>query len=137
MQLELFRSLFPRWNFFDQISQQLKLEFKPVGIASWQAAGFEATRAPFSLLVNPAVTLLHAELNLLGDFVAALNTMIGPDGLVSSQDVEKLTSFRMIRSLVFARLKEFETNATEFQFRISADKKNGRDIVFVSDILVG
>ena len=137
MQLGLFRALFPRWNFFDQVSHDLSLEFKPVGLSEWQVISFDAVRTPFSLLINPAVTLLYAEMSLLADFTSDLRPLIGADGLVNSRDVFQLTTFQMIKSLVFSRLIEFETNAVEFQFRVIAKSEVENSVVFVSDVLAG
>ena len=130
MKLELFRALFPRWNFFDRVSSELRLEIKPYGAANWQPLEFATARERFGLFLNPLVTLRLAEKALISDFANDLSHLISSDGRVDMTSVERLTTYRMVRSLVSLRLRGFETNANEMQFRIS-DESN---VVFISNL---
>lgn len=134
--IELFRSLFPRWNFYDEVSHELCLEVKPSGGSEWVPLPFEAKRTSASLLINPAVTLLHAQLSVLGDFVSDLSRVSESDGRVDSAVVQSLTSFALVNALVRERLRAFEPIGMAIQFRILARHPQGDSVIYVSDVLM-
>jgi hypothetical protein len=135
MTLELVRSLFPRWNFFDRISYRLELEVKQTGAKDWLPISFNASRRMGGLFVNPELTRLHAEMSLLESFVNDIQSLIEPDGLIDSARVQNLTSFKMVRALVFNKLMVSSTD--EIQFRVAARSGDEQVVIYSSDVLSG
>jgi hypothetical protein len=135
MSWELIRALFPRWNFFDQISYRLVLEVKAAGSKGWTPVLFNASRTIGSLFTNPDVTRMHAEMSLLESFANDIQGAVGPDGKLNSARVQKMTSFMMVRSLVMSRLMAPSTNSV--QFRLSAQAGEESSVIYVSDAAAG
>ena len=135
MNMELIRALFPRWNFFDRVGFSLLLEVKELGTKEWLPLVFNAQRTSGGLFVNPDVTRLHAEMSTIENFVQDVQKLIDANGLVDSARVKKLTSFKMVRSLVMNRL--MVGSYDEVQFRVSAQAGDETVILYVSDTVAG
>ena len=133
MSLELIRSLFPRWNFFDRISYKLELEVKQTGTKGWLPISFNATRSMGGLFVNPELTRLHAEMSLLENFANDIQSLVDPEGLVDSARVQSLTSFKMVRSLVMNKL--MASTADTIQFRVAARSGDEQLVLYSSDVM--
>lgn len=135
MTWELIRVLFPRWNFFDRLGFRLELEVKTAGGRDWQPLPFVATRTFGGLFVNPTVTRMHAERTLLETFVEDVQKLVDPYGQVDSTRLQKLTTFKMVRSLVASRLApaSASSSADQIQFRVSAVAGDETAVLYVSD----
>lgn len=133
MAFELIRSLFPRWNFFDHISYKLELEVQQVGTKGWLPIAFDARRTIGGLFINPEVTRMHAEMSMLENFASDVQSLIAPDGRVDSLQVQKLTSFKMVRSFVMNKL--MASPSDQVQFRLSARSGDEQLVVYTSDVI--
>lgn len=133
MQLELFRSLFPRWNFFDKVTYRWELDVKVPGGKDWTGLEFNAHRNFGGLFINPQVTLMHAEMSLLETFANDIQGLTDAEGKVDSSRVQSLTTFKMVRSLVVHRLKAGVNDS--MQFRLSAVAGEEKVVIYVSDVL--
>ncbi len=128
------RTFLPRWNFFDQLGPGLVLDVKAVGATTWVSIPFEAERKKFSLLVNPEVTLLHALMNVVGDFISDLSNIEASQAQLSDADLNAFTSYRMLKSIVFSKI--INLDGQSIQFRIVANSGSSAEIIFVSNVLV-
>jgi hypothetical protein len=131
MSMELLRVIFPRWNFFDRTGYQLVLEIKQTGAKGWLPISFNAARTMGGLFVNPEVTRLHAEMSLLENFVSDVQNLTDAEGKIDPKHVHKLTSFKMVRSLVMSRL--MVTDPDSIRFRISAKAGEESVALYVSE----
>ena len=135
--LNLIRALFPRWSFFDRIGHHFELEFKVQNSRDWQKISFDQDRKAFSLFVNPAVNLAMAQVNIIEHFMGEISDLQRINSEVDSKDVQDLTTFRLLRSLIEVKLEAFEIPAGPFQFKILACSPEEKLDVYISDWLSG
>lgn len=131
--LTLIRSLFPRWNFFDEIAHHFELEFKLSAGSAWTRLPFDQARTASSFWIHPAGNVAHAQMNLLEHFAVDVQGLVGADGLLASGDVRRLTTFRMLESMISARLRDLGVEDGPFQFKVEAVSPGGGTTVYVSD----
>jgi hypothetical protein len=115
--MNLLRSLFPHWNFFDRLVTTYELEVKLQGQELWQRVCFDQKRHAFSLNVNADLNLALANVSLLVHFVRDLE---------EAKDVKNLTTFKMISSLV-----KVVSGPTVNNFRVM----NGTEVLYQSEEL--
>lgn len=120
--INLFRAIFPRWNFFDQISHRFELEYKTSNSKQWQKISFDQTRTIFSPLINPSCNLALAQINIIEHFVTDLE-----------EGNKEQTSFNLLLSLVKVKLATLGVNQGEIQFQVVAVFKDEKDVVFTSE----
>lgn len=110
--LNLVRVLFPRWNFFDEIGYQFRLEYRFKDTEDWTLVGFNSQRLRFGLFFNPVHNLNLAQVNLIEHFSRDLQLSL-------PEQIENLDTFKMVKALVGLRAQANR----QFQFRIQAYKQ--------------
>ena len=124
--LNLHRSLFPRWDFFDQISYTFVIEARAQGQEQWTRFNLQAQRSIKDLFFNPHLNLILAQSNLLDHFAMDLQ---------EGSAIEGQTSFRLVKQLAKNLLEEKRTAEGQYEFRIFAKGKNKTEILFQSQLL--
>jgi hypothetical protein len=120
--INLFRALFPRWNFFDQISHRFELEYKTSKSGQWQKISFDQKRTLLSPLINPSYNLALAQINIIEHFVSDLE-----------ERKNNQTSYKLLLSLVKVKLLALGISKEKIQFQVVAVLKNEREIIFTSE----
>ena len=131
--LSLVRALFPKWNFFDRIAFNFQLEFKIPGSTLWEPISFDQERRPFDVIINANYNLSLAQVSLLEHFSRDIQELQAANPLVDSKEVQALTSFKMLRSLLFFKLQEYELESDSVQFKIVACGEKEILDIYISD----
>ncbi len=134
--LNLIRAVFPNWNFFDKVAYNFELEFKIKDSKTWEKIVFDQTRKPFGLFTNSECTLALAQVNIIEHFVKDIQDLQQEDTLVNSKDVQNLTTFKMLRSLLSVKLHVYDISHASVQFKVVACSPDERVDVYISDWLV-
>lgn len=122
--INLFRAIFPRWNFFDQISHRFELEYKTSKTSQWHKISFDQKRTLFSPIINPSCNLALAQINIIEHFVSDLE-----------EGSENQTSYKLLLSLVKVKLSALGIRSEKIQFQVVAVLKDEREIVFTSEMV--
>jgi hypothetical protein len=120
--INLFRAIFPRWNFFDQITHRFELEYKTSKTSQWQKISFDQKRALLSPIINPSCNLALAQINIIEHFVSDLE-----------EGSRTQTSYKLLLSLVKIKLSALGIHSEKIQFQVVAVLKDEREIVFTSE----
>lgn len=117
--LFLFRAFFPSWKLFEDASEVPVLFCRYRQNSSnewsdWLMVIEPLSRKWWHLFLNPQVNLHHAFRSALGHLMVDLSENIQFD----SQKVEQLTSYHVIKQIVFWKLKNKKWDS--FQFKIVA-----------------
>lgn len=131
--LHLIRGIFPRWDFFDQIAYSFHLEFKVPNSNQWEPIHFHQPRKAFSLFVSPHVNMALAEVNVIEHFAQDIQRLQSENPLIHSQEVQGLTSFKLLKSILNEKLKEYQLPASSIQFKIVASNPNEALDLYISD----
>ncbi len=131
--INLIRALFPNWNFFDRVAFSFELWFKVRGSVKWEVISFEQTRQPFGLLLNPDVNIALAQINIVEHFTKDIQDLQSLNPLIHSRDVQNLSTFKMLRSLIEVKLKDFEVSTSEIQFKVVAINPKEKIDLYISD----
>ncbi len=131
--INLIRALFPNWNFFDRVAFSFELWFKVQGSTRWEAITFDQIRQPFGLLLNPDVNLALAQINIIEHFAKDIQDLQAINSLIHSREVQSLSTFKMLRSLIKLKLKDFEVPTSEVQFKVVAINPNEKIDLYISD----
>lgn len=126
MKIQLFRALFPRWDFFDKIGHRFDLEFKTEGSNSWNDIEFSQKRTPLGFFLNPETNLAMAQVNIIEHFVSDLQDS-------PQEDPQNFTSYKLLSALVKQKLTAYEFNSTSVQFRVIARKNELKEAIFYSN----
>jgi hypothetical protein len=118
--LNLVRSLFPKWSFFDQVAFGFELEFKLPDSTSWEPVSFKGQRSFLNLFSNPDGNLAILQGNILDHFVQDIQRLQAENPALNSKEVQALTTFKMITALLETKLKEYEHDSPAVQFKIVA-----------------
>ncbi len=116
MNLDLFRALFPKWNFFDQVGAHFFLEYRGSEEEPWIRVQFEGVRKKRSLLINPDANFLLAETHIIEQFA------INP---------ENKSSVKLVQSLLKTKI----SLTKKVQFRLIALTRADEKILYQSDWL--
>jgi hypothetical protein len=102
--LTLLRVCFPSWRFFGEPGVQVQLLWRASeddpSESSWRPAMRTATRSIGFLVWNPQATMRLSEESVVRDAVADINALDEP----SREQIEDLTSFRLLRALAEASI---------------------------------
>ena len=111
--MQLFTALFPRWNFFDQVGYQFKLEVKFTNEEQWKQIDFTQKRSVFGIFVNSKLNIALSQIHILEKFVQELQAN-------DLAYVEQHTGYKMLCSLVRFKTEDHSLESRSFQFRILA-----------------
>lgn len=131
--LNLIRAIFPRWNFFERVAYGFELHFKVPDALKWEKISFDQKRTPLSLFVNPSCNLALAQVCLLEHFARDIQELQQQDQLLASSEVQSLTSFKMVTSLLKSKLQDYELESAAIQFKIVACGTADKVDVYISD----
>lgn len=132
--LKLVRSLFPRWDFFDELGYQATLEIARSGTSKWKGVpslGARSSRLG-SLFVNPFGNLLHAKQSLIDQFTAELQDFAKVGEAIEPAMIKNLSTYQLVANFAHeeARMAQLQPS---FQFRIVALTPGEVTEVFVSE----
>jgi hypothetical protein len=129
--LNLIRVLFPQWSFFDQVAYHFELEFKIPNAVSWETISFAQERRLAGILLNPKCNLALGQVSLLEQFAADIQILA--DGKeIGLEDIETLTTYQMVKSLLQVRLKSYDLKTNSVQFKVVAHNPKEELDVFIS-----
>lgn len=135
--LHLIRALFPRWDFFEQVAYTFELHIKRPGANFWKPLDFNQPRRPFSLFFNADCNVQLAQFNLIEHFVQDLHELQNRDEQltkeISSDEISSLTTFKMLMSLLNAKLQTIEYSDDCIQFKITACSPTEQIDIYYSD----
>lgn len=134
--LSYIRALFPRWNFFDQIAYHFELSFQTPGSSRWERLPLTQERKIFSLFWNPFGNLTLAQANILEHFARDLQELQSIQPQLTLTDLERLTTYQLMLSLVEIKLISDFQNIQTFQFRLSAHNPQEVIDLFISDWMI-
>lgn len=123
-----FRALFPRWSFYDQVAYHFELEFKVFGSADWHPISFTQPRSLFTLFLNSNCNLAMASINIIEHFATEVQSQ-------TDFDAHQLTSFKLLTSLLKAKLTDFELPTNSVQFKIVAAQCEKKETIYFSNVL--
>ena len=135
--LSYFRALFPNWNFFDQIGSDFKLQFRRHSLdQEWEDFPFVFDQPTCWLSLNPQIHLKLAQKNILEHFVQDLQEWQSLETQSRRNQVEDITSFKLLKSLIEIHLEQTKVPEARFQVRILALDQQGTQELFVSGWLL-
>jgi hypothetical protein len=125
--LNLIRSLFPNWNFFDQTAFAFSLKVKTNLSEQWSEIDFEKKRSWVSLFFNAELNENLAQYSVIEQFARDIqqNLNLGSD----------LVTFKMVASLLAFRISEIKPLTKNFQFKLIASNEIEQVEIFQSEIL--
>lgn len=133
--LKLIRALFPYWSFFDRVGHQFELEFKVPDAKQWEPISFEQVRSRISFVFNPSGNEAMAQVNIIEHFAQDIQELQLINPAVHSKDVQNLTSFRLLKSLLKVKIRQYELPTNIIQFKILADSPTEKIVIYISDWL--
>lgn len=129
----LIRALIPSWNFFDHVNYQFGLEFKVSGSEKWENVTFQRKNDLFGLLINPEINMDMAQVNIIEHFAYDIQDLIFKDPKIRFKDVQRLTSFKLLKSVLRIQLKNYQIAHSTIQFKIVATNLNEIKDIYISD----
>lgn len=135
--LYLFRALFPQWNFFDQVAYTFELHFRSTESTGWSKITFEKSRKSLGILNNSIVNESLAQFNIVEHFARDIQELQKTHPTPSASDLEQLSTFKMLRSLLSLKINTFEFKRIDYitsaQFKIVATSAKEHIDIYVSD----
>ncbi|MBX3041017.1 MAG: hypothetical protein KF789_09960 [Bdellovibrionaceae bacterium] len=122
--LSLIRAIFPRWDFFDRIAYHFDLEYETDSKKTWEKISFEQRLSPLNLLFNADVNEALAQMNVIEHFAGDVQR------LGDSEHAESLTSYKLLRSLVWEKVP---SPLASLRFRVVAVNPDERLVLYVSE----
>ena len=129
----LIRALFPYWSFFDRVGHQFELEFKVPDSKSWEPMSFEQARNRFSFVFNANCNEAMAQVNIIEHFARDIQELQILNPAIHSRDVQNLTTFKLLKSLLKVKIKDYELESKTIQFKILAESPNEKVVIYISD----
>lgn len=124
------RCLFPRWNFFQSTQYQFKLEIKNINEKHWTKIQFLQKRKMYNLLFNPNCNLDLAQVNVIEHFAEVIQLDSKNN---KNLQIKKITSLRLIQSLVISLLQDMNLKQGCYQFKVVAENLNEKIEIYKSD----
>lgn len=126
--VKLFRALFPKWNFFENIAYTFELHFKLVEDSEWKSLLFLQSRKTSGLFYNSHLNEALAQTSVIEHFAQDIQELQKLNKAVLFNEVQTLTSFKLIRSLL-----ELRNDCDQFQFKIVASSPFEFLDIYISD----
>ncbi|MBC7538392.1 MAG: hypothetical protein H7281_06200 [Bacteriovorax sp.] len=134
--VNLIRAMFPNWNFFDRIAYGFELEFKVKNSYKWERISFDQKRLPLGLFISPNCSMALAQVNILEHFARDIQELQAIKTEIHSKDLEDLTTFKMLRSILRVKLNESGFEDKVIQFKIVACDQVEKIDVYISDWII-
>lgn len=115
--VDLFRALFPKWNFFDQVGSHLFLEYRESEAGTWQRIDFTVPRKNMGIFLNAEVNMTLAKIHIIEQF---------------AMNMENESSLKMLQSL----LKTATSLSEKVQFRLLAQTEEQNNVLYQSEWLM-
>ena len=131
--LSLIRALFPYWSFFDRVGHQFELEFKVPNSKTWEPLSFGQVRSRLCFLFNANCNEAMAQVNIIEHFARDIQELQNINPAVHSRDVQNLTTFRLLKSLLKVKIQDYGLESKTIQFKILAESPNEKVVVYISD----
>lgn len=74
-----------------------------------------------------------AQINIVEHFAKDIQDLQSLNPLIHSREVQSLSTFKMLRSLIKVKLKDFEISTSEIQFKIVANNPKEKIDLYISD----
>lgn len=133
--LSLIRSLFPRWDFFDQIAFSFVVYFKMSLDTEWKKLSFTQSRKSSRLFFNHQVNDTLMQSSVVEQFARDIQELQLHKPNFEKSDLENLTTFQLLCSLLRVKLKHEVPHYNEFQFKIVAQNPNEEIDIYTSEKL--
>lgn len=133
--LSLIRSLFPRWDFFDQIAFSFAVEFRMSSDTDWKPLDFFYEHRKSRLVFNPYVNEVLAQSGIVDQFARDIQELQNDKPSFTREDLQQLTTYRLVCSLLHVKLKHENLSDEKFQFRVVARRDNENIEIFASEVL--
>lgn len=133
--LSLIRSLFPRWDFFDQIAFSFIVDFKMSSDTQWKRLSFAQKHSSSRLVFNPFVNEALAHSSVIEQFARDIQELQASKPNFADHELNQLTTYRLLCSLLHVKLKHENLHDGTFQFKITAQSQNQNVEIFTSGIL--
>lgn len=133
--LSLIRSLFPRWDFFDQVAFSFNVFFKTSPDTSWKRLSFDQPHKSSRILFNPFINNALAEASIVEHFARDIQELEKDKPDFNTSDLDNLTSYQVLCSLLQVKLKRENLQDDGFQFKIVAHGTNATIDIYTSQIL--
>src|SRR5687768_12181186 len=113
--LNLIRALFPRWSFFEKVAYNFEIQFKIPNSSHWEPLTFEAKPSFMAFFLNADCNLALAQVNIIEHFSQDVLELQSKEVTISSKEVQHLTSFRLLRSVLRTKLNKYELDSPTIQ----------------------
>ncbi|MBL7556820.1 MAG: hypothetical protein JNM24_13440 [Bdellovibrionaceae bacterium] len=133
--LSLIRSLFPRWDFFDQVAFSFNVFFKTSPDPSWKRLSFDQPHKNLRILFNPIINNALVEASIVEHFARDIQELEKDKPDFNTLDLDNLTSYQLLCSLLQVKLKRENLQDDGFQFKIVAHGTNSTIDIYTSQIL--
>lgn len=128
--MSLIRSLFPRWDFFDRIAYDFRLQLRD-SRGTWIESTEDSSLSWGNIFLNPTHLRILAENNVVEHFARDVQELSG-----ESEKIVTLTSYRLLKDVVMERTKSFGLSG-EPEFRVMAIGPNEELEIFHSGDVLG
>jgi hypothetical protein len=134
--LNLIRSLFPRWDFFDQIAFSFVVYFKMSSHTDWEKLTFTQPHKLSRLVFNQAVNDTLMQSSVVEQFARDIQELQTESPNFSQTDLGQLTTYQLLCSLLQVKLKHRNSFDSEYQFKIVAKNENEEIDIYISNKLL-
>lgn len=131
----LIRSLFPRWDFFDQIAFSFVVYYKMPSDTEWKKLAFTQPHKSSRLVFNQAANDTLMQSSVVEQFARDIQELENDTPNFSKSEIEQLTTYQLLCSLLQVKLKHKSLRDTEFQFKITAHNTSEQIDIYTSDKL--
>lgn len=131
--LNLIRALFPVWSFFDQTAYTFELHFLLPETHEWKRISFVQTLTPINIFFNPQVNEALAQFNIVEHFAKDIMELQKTGPSADEKKIRQLTSFLLLRSLVFSKVSDLGYLDKTIQFKIVALNTQNKFDIYTSE----
>lgn len=133
--LSLIRSLFPRWDFFDQVAFSFNIYSKVSPDTDWKRLSFDQSHKTSRMVFNPFINAELANASIVEHFARDIQELEKAKLDFNNADLENLTSYKLLCSLLHVKLKHENPKNENFQFKIIAHGADTAIDIYTSQIL--
>lgn len=116
--------IFPSWNFFDFVGDQIEVKFKLSEYMTWQKYSWDHEPSAIGILFNPNHNLSLAHYNIVEHFVSDIQT--------DFKALESYSSYKLLCSFLGEDFFQRWPDTSQFQFKIVVHKESEKIDLFTS-----
>lgn len=109
------------------------MEFKIAESQNWEKITFHQKKDLFGLLVSPEINFDMAKINIIEHFAYDIQHIIYLHSQIKFKEVQKLTSFKLLKALLESKIKNYSISNRTIQFKIVAVNLRERKDIYISD----